>query len=203
MLLASLCLLLSFPFSSCCLLFSHLCMSSAFTLNNCGVLQHHHPPFRSQGALHEREEKGEKKHMSKGKESRESNAKLKAFSKALETAGCPGDNLKNLPRGTVKEKVWQGVCDTLHIHKDSEKQHFDFCTTLCIRIFQWIFPFAHELLFFFPTTCQILAASLFVASHFVFTHRGNELNSPSFLSVFPLSSSVRNHTVQRTKRDVS
>lgn len=77
-------------------------------------------------------ERGEKKETDrclKKKESRESNAKLKALWKALETAGCPGGNLKILPQETVKEKVWQSVWNMLYIHKGSENL-IDSSTTL-------------------------------------------------------------------------
>lgn len=88
--------------------------------------------------------KRERETCLKKKERRESNAKLKALWKALETAGCPGGNLKILPQETVKEKVWQSVWNMLYIHKGSENsslipsqhlcQHVSQCYVLCFLL---------------------------------------------------------------------
>ena len=123
----------------------------------------------------EKEEGKKSSDMSEGKKNRESNAKLKAFSKALETAGNPGGSLKNLPWETVKEKVWQCVCGMLCIYKE---QLFDSFVTLVSACFSAFSPTWFD---FVLSSFQIMPyvySLCFLLQNFCLATEGRDLNSP-------------------------
>lgn len=172
--------------------------------------------FSSRRVLYERKQReGKKKETDrclKKKESRESNAKLKALWKALETAGCPGGNLKILPQETVKEKVWQSVWNMLYIHKGSENL-IDSSTTLVsarftvlyivfsftwlgfVQLFFKIMPWMWSLHSVF-VCCFTLSVIQLVDVHV--THLSFYLFSPPLWSFPPLNHMVQSSGMQQT-----